>query len=290
MRPSSPTNLLVNTRLEGDRAIVEVEALDANAAFLNFMQTSAVVLQPDASAQPLALQQTGPGRYRGEFKAGDTGAYLVNVSYAAGGSAETAVKGNLQAAVCVPYSAEFKSVRHNAAILEDLAERTGGRVLSATDPSVVNLFEAENLPIPKSPKEIWDLLAIIAAALFVFDVAARRVSIDPRWVAALAGRAVGKRADATTETVAAWKRTKNQVGHRKRIEKPKAEPVARKVRFEAGAEDAKVAIDVGSQIPPAPRAKPKPDQPEDEGDYTSRLLAAKRRARGGDGEAEEKKP
>lgn len=290
MRPSAPNNLMVNTRQEGDHAIVELEALDANAAFLNFMQTSAMVLHPDNAAEPLSLQQTGPGRYRGEFRTSDAGAYLVNINYSAGGSAETATKGNLQAAVCVSYSPEFKAVKHNAAILKDLAERTGGRVLSATDPALLNLFDRENLEVPKSPKEIWDLLAIIAAALFVFDVAARRVSIDPQWVAALAGRAVGKRVDASEATVAAWKRTKSQSAHRKADETRKdvAEP-DRTARFEAGAEDAKHAIDVGGEIPDDMRAKPAaPERPkpkpadtgQDEGDYTSRLLAAKRRARG----------
>jgi hypothetical protein len=32
MRSASPTNMLVNTRVDGDRAIIEVEALDADAA------------------------------------------------------------------------------------------------------------------------------------------------------------------------------------------------------------------------------------------------------------------
>jgi hypothetical protein len=257
------------------------------------MQTNAVVLRPDNTAEPLSLQQTGPGRYRGEFRTTEAGAYLVNVNYNAGGAAETAMKGNLQAAVTVPYSREFRSVKHNAAILEDLAKRTGGRVLSATDPALVNLFEAEGLEVPKSPREIWDVLAIIAAALFVLDVAARRISIDPRIVAVLAGRAVGKRSDASTETVAAWKRTRSQVGHRKAEAKPVVNKANRDIRFEATEQDAKHAIDVGAETPvdmraksqpAAPRAQPKPDQDQDDGDYTSRLLAAKRRARGPEGE------
>src|SRR5690606_9983212 len=82
MRSSSPTNMIVTTRQEGDLAVVEVEALEGDASFLNFMQTRAVVLDPHGNAEPLSLQQTGPGRYRGEFRTGDTGSYLVNVNYA----------------------------------------------------------------------------------------------------------------------------------------------------------------------------------------------------------------
>lgn len=294
MRPSSPANFAVNTRQEGDDAFVEVEALDASAAFLNFLQTGAVVLSPDNLATPLALQQVGPGRYRGQFRTDEPGAYLVNINYASG-AGDATQRGNLQAAVTVPYAAEFRSVKHNAAILEDLATRTGGRVLKTDNPDLINLFDAEKLEIPRSPREIWDLLAIIAASLFLFDVAARRLSLDSKWIAALAGRAIGRRAEASGDTVAAWKRTKTQANATARKSVPVKQtesPADRKVRFDATESERAKAIDVGGEIPADMREKPvqqqpikKPDQPQDEGDYTSRLLQAKRRAqqqRGGD--------
>ena len=93
------------------------------------------------------------------------------------------------------------------------------------------------------------------------------MSLDPKWLAGLAGRAVGKRADATTDTVAAWKRTKSQASRKTTVHKPKAEVrVDRNVRYEAAADDAKLAIDVGADTPkdtrpksettPRPAAKP----------------------------------
>jgi hypothetical protein len=191
-------------------------------------------------------------------------------------------------------------VKHNAAILEDLAFRTKGRVYKTSDealmkdPAIADLFDAEQLEIPRSPREIWDLLVIIAAALFVFDVAARRLSIDPRWVAMLAGRAIGRRADASTDTVSAWKRTREQASHQ-HLKKAVAikqtdQPVERSVRYQASDEERKLAIDVVGEIPDDMRAKPdagpaaRPKdkaKPDEEGDYTSRLLKAKRRAQQG---------
>lgn len=301
MRPSSPANLLVNTRLDGDVAVVELEALESDASFLNFMQTSAVVLDPNSKAEPLTLQQVGPGKYRAEFRTSEAGAYLVNIGYASGAkdAGGNPVKGNLQAAVCVPYSREFRAVRDNAALLKDLAKQTGGRELSPASPEIADLFSHEGLQIPLSPRQIWDLLAIIAAALFLFDVAARRISIDSSAMKALAGRAVGKRADASEATVAAWKRAKSGVSHRQTDKKVvKAEQVEdRNVKFEAAGDDAKRAIDVGEQVPQDMREKPvtqrsadaKPKQgDDDDGDYTGRLLAAKRRARGPEGEQDGK--
>jgi len=286
MRPSSPTNIHVNTHLEGDAAIVEVEALGPDASFLNFLRTNAIVIRPDVTDEPLALQQTGPGRYRGQFRTGDAGAYLVNIAYAAG-SGDGVTQGTIQAAVTVPYPREFRTVKHNAALLHEVASLTGGRVLDAADPALVNLFDRGFLEVPKSPQRVWDLLAILAASLLVLDVATRRIAVSPRRVAELAGRAVGRRGEVSADAVAAWKRTRARVARQQET----AAHAARQTRYQATEEDAAYAIDVGEEVPierrqkPAkarradPDAAPEPEEGED-ADYTARLLAAKRRARG----------
>jgi uncharacterized membrane protein len=301
MRPSSPTNMDVRTRLEGDLAVVDVEAVGADARFLNFLRTNAVVIRPDAEPQPLSLQQTGPGRYRGQFRVDDAGAYLVNIAYASG-SAEAGEQGNVQAAVTVPYPREFRHVQDNEALLRELADQTGGRVLSPTDPQIVELFDDEGLPIPKTFRHVWDLLVILAASLLIIDVAARRLSIDPNRVRAAAGKAVGRRGDVSTETVAAWKRTRAQVAHRRDAaessgEAKSAAQALRHKRYEADQTDLTRAIDVGNESPQDVRdahAKTKrtdapvdtSDAGEADGDFTSRLLRAKRRARGDDADGE----
>jgi uncharacterized membrane protein len=286
MRPSSPTNIDIRTHLEGDRAIVEIEALEGDAGFLNFLSTNAVVSRPDHVSEKLALEQTGPGRYRGEFEVDDDGAYLVHVAYSEGAT-EDAEQGYVQAAVSVPYPREFRSVMHDAAKLERVAEITGGRIIEAEDPRDIDLFYARNVTIPLAPKEIWDVLAIIAASLLVIDVAARRLAVDPKRLAAAAGKAVGRRGEVTEQTVAAWKRARAQVSHR-RSPRAEAEP-AKDQRYEASEEDAQRAIDVGAETPAdmsrkpaaATRAESTPDAgaDDDQGEYTTRLLAAKRRAR-----------
>jgi len=293
MRPGSPTNMSVSTRVDGETAIVEIEALQADASFLNFLRTSALVLSPRAEARPLPLQQTGPGRYRGQFETDEAGAYLVNIAFASGSGAGQE-QGNIQAAVAVPYAREFRAVKHNAALLRQLAENTGGRMLSGSDPQMVDLFNREGLDVARTPKPVWDFLAILAASLLLLDVAGRRIALDARRVAAMAGRAAGRRGDVTTDALAAWKRTRAQVAHRRPQRKGKAAPAAdiRMARFEAGEEDASLAIDVGEELPTDQRGKPakidraEPQAPpageEDDGDYTARLLAAKRRARGRD--------
>ncbi|MHC5027092.1 MAG: vWA domain-containing protein, partial [Planctomycetota bacterium] len=284
MRPSSPSNLALTTRLDGDEAVVELEALDADASFLNFLQTAARVIAPSGETTPLPLQQVGPGRYRAAFATNEPGAYLVNVHYE-GGVDGASAKGHLQAAVSVPYSREFRAIKHNAALLTELAERTGGRVLTATNPEILDLFERESLEVPRSRKRIWDLLAIIAAALFIVDVASRRLAVDIKWLRGLVGQAAAKRGDKTDGTVTAWKRTKAEVERSRGAQVERAKQA--KARFEADDADAATAIDVGAGVAEtgdplkaAAKAKRPAAEPEkaEEEDSMSRLLRAKRRA------------
>lgn len=313
MRPDASglqaQGMSINTRLDGDAVVVEVEALDADASFLNFLETRAVVLQPDSTAERLQLQQTGSGRYRGEFNVDQHGAYLVSVNYSAGASGEN--QGNLQAAVTIPYSQEYRALSHNAALMHQLAQTTGGRVLNANlPPADLGLFDRGDMSPPRSPKHIWDLLAIIAAALFLFDVAVRRIAVDGRRVKEMIQRAFRARGAESGETVAAWKKTREQVTHRRAPQAAGTKPQDRdsgpspfrdaSTRFEAGEGDAETAIDVGAEgeqtkagdrdsgESPSQGVSPKRDKQEqsddDEGPHTSRLLRAKRRARGEDEE------
>jgi hypothetical protein len=287
MRPSAPSNMHVSTRIEGETAIVELEALDADAGYVNFLNTNGIVVRPGAATEQLSLQQTGPGRYRGEFDVDDAGAYLLNIAFQTG-TADNAETHNLPAAVTVPYPREFRAVKHNAALMKSVMEQTGGRVLTMDDdPELVSLFDREGLDVARSPKPVWDFLAIVAATLLILDVAARRLTVDPQKMAGAARAAVQKRGEASEETVAAWKRARSQVAHRRDPAAKKTSDEARTARFEAGEDDAQHAIDVGAEgpgehdpsaRPAAPRpATPTPD--DDEGIHTSRLLAAKRRAR-----------
>lgn len=288
MRPASPSNMTVQTRVEGERAIVEVEALDKNAEFLNYLTISAAVLGPEGT-EPLSLPQVGPGKYRGEFNVDDAGAYLVNMHFRQGGEAV----GNLQAAINVPYAREFRDIEDNTPLLRRVAEMTGGRVL-LNQPELADLWNRAGLEPRKSHKPIWDLLAILAAAIFIFDVAGRRLSIGIAETRKAVEKLFGRRGEVSEDTVAAWKKARAQVAHRREAPAGRTpdravevDVVDHKARFEADDVDQAAAIDVGDESADAPRVRPA--QPkrraaeetptEEPGDYTSRLLAAKRRAR-----------
>jgi Mg-chelatase subunit ChlD/uncharacterized membrane protein len=199
MRGSMPPNVMVRSRVEGDRGIIDVEALDAKASFLNLMQSHAVAIDPSGEAHEISVRQTGPGQYHAEFDMDQSGAWLVNIALQSADGESTSA---IPAAVSIPYPAEYRATTDNAALLHELAQRTGGRVLSIDDVEVVNLFEREGLEIPVSPKPIWDLLAILAAAFLIIDIAIRRLWIDRKSVQGLLAPVT----QATTSSVEALRR------------------------------------------------------------------------------------
>ena len=295
MRPVAPANMTITTRLEGERAIVEVEALESDESFLNFLQPSAAVLGPEGT-EAITVRQVGPGRYRGEFPVDEAGSYLVSLSFRKDGE----VLGSLQAAVDVPYAREFRDVKDNRALLYKVADETGGRDLFKLGdaPEMADMWNRAGLEARRSHKPIWDLLAIIAACIFLFDVAARRLSIGIAEMRKGWSRMVGRRGEVAEDTVAAWKKARSQVAHRRDERAPAPAQATsdvhptgqpdRAVKFEASESDAGAAIDVGSESgepggtdrPATPKRREKEAAPPpDEGDFTSRLLAAKRRAR-----------
>lgn len=179
MRGATPPNMTVTSRVEGDRGIVDLEAVDTDNQMMNFMQSKAVVISPSGDAIPISLHQTGPGRYHAEFDAVETGAWLVNIAFQ---DADGELTGRIPTAVTVPYPKEYATTSHNASLLHQLARQTGGRVLTFEDMEFVDLFDDSTISQPVSPQSMWDLLAIIAAGMLILDVAIRRLWIDKQSV------------------------------------------------------------------------------------------------------------
>jgi uncharacterized membrane protein len=301
MRPSDPANIELTTRLDGDLAIVEMEATDSDAGAMNFLRTDAVVITPGAEPRPLAMVQIGPGRYRGTFRTDGAGAYLVNVRHERPGADGRPAIGSTQAAVTVPFSREFRVVTSNEALLRALADRTGGRMLEPGSPEAAALFDREALEVPRSPKPIWDLLAIIAAGLTVVDVAARRLAFDPAAIRARLRALVGREAERGGGSIDAMRRARGAAGATTGGGSGGGEgtiggasgPVDRETagrRFTAEADGGGASLDLGQSTGTGgdrPAAPPRSGPPTSAGaleeeaeETTSRLLRAKRRAQG----------
>jgi len=78
LRPTAPPDLALRTRLDGDEAVVELEA--TGQAQADAQAADARVLQPDGRTLPLAMRQVAPGRWAARFEVDRSGAYLVNAA------------------------------------------------------------------------------------------------------------------------------------------------------------------------------------------------------------------
>ena len=292
-RQSEAAAFDVTTTVHGGKARLRIDALDKNAEAINFMEVAGNLVDPRQEGQPLRLTQTGPGRYETEFDSRERGNYIVNLAYRVGQGSD-AVSGTLRTGVSVAYSPEYSQLRPNLPLLEELRARTKGRMLSAVDPKAV--FDRTGLARAEARHAMWENLVQWMLVLFLLDVAIRRIAINPielyrkarRFLAEIAGR---ERPAAATEAVlSTLKGTRDRVreetlaGHAAPSEA--GTPPQSSARYEAPPSDAQATEDLSRALGGATQqdvpvvARPTGKKPTvSEGEYTSRLLRAKRRAR-----------
>lgn len=134
---------------------------------------SAVVLAPDGSTWPMALEPTGPGRAVGVFTMDMPGEWLA---VAAVEVPDSDTPMFLRSALAQAWPDEDRAEHADVAALERLAQATGGRVHRLSDqPEDAALFDREGLELLVAPAPIWPWLVIAAAIMLPIDVAVRRL-------------------------------------------------------------------------------------------------------------------
>jgi len=178
-RPAQSTECEIATDIEGQEATVRVEALDAEGKSLQLAAIEGQVLTPEMKSEPLHLAQTGPGQYSGRFKSSGSGSYIVNLRYRKAGP--DGASGLANAIVTVPFAPEFRDLSDNAPLLREVSRITGGRVLSlSSDPNDAKLYDYAGLRFPQTYLPLLRPLLLAWLAVFLLDVAVRRVAIDVR--------------------------------------------------------------------------------------------------------------
>ncbi len=297
MRPTGDTGkFTVATDVRDGKVKVTVTALDKDDEFLNFLSLTGAVVDPAMESTNLKLQQTAPGRYVGEFDTPSAGSYFLSLN--TGTDKEGRRQAPLIAGVNVPYSSEFLDREINDPLLKSLASLTpkdapAGQIIGdLTDRrSLERLLDRDtfrhDLPHVNRSNDAWQWLLLSAACVFVGDVFIRRVLVNFAWVTAAAAaarnRLSGRPAAAKDEFIERLRSRKAEVQNE--VEQQKAAS-----RFDP-APRTEGEFDLWEELkgaaPPSPGSGParpaaggvSPDQAEPE-DYTSRLLKAKRKARG----------
>jgi uncharacterized membrane protein len=224
------------------------------------------VVRPDLRSSSVDLTAVAPGRWQGRIDQTMVGTYLLHAVVAGGGGPP--VTG--EAAVTVPYSAEYLELGRDDGLLLRLARDGGGVVLGRA----AQAWAERPLPVPVGTDVFWVLL-LLAALLWPLDVAARRISLRPGRVLANVVGYIRERRAADLEVVV----PEELARLRSRLESLRRRPAGW-----GAADPGPPAREPGTatlgplRAPPSPTSGPVPAE-GGAGDLSARLLEARRRRR-----------
>ncbi len=285
MRPTGDTGkYTLATQVRDGEVQVVVNALSKEDSFLNFLNMSASVLDPDLKPVALRMRQTAPGRYIGSFPANKTGSYFVNVIP----DAKTAP---LSTGVTIPYSEEYRIRETNQALISELAsvKPAGGERGEVTIPLGVTPDESPEsrnafrggLALARSIRDAWPWFVLAGCCIFLGDIFVRRVAINFDWIGVALKKIRGKseeKESTTTARLDALRRNKDLLDEelQRRRTSVRFEPT----QLSADTESNDWNVDSNDGKKPMKKSKGNEMAPDPEGpSYTERLLAAKRKAR-----------
>jgi uncharacterized membrane protein/Mg-chelatase subunit ChlD len=265
-RVEQKSDLHLRAFANGGTGVVTVEDFAREESFLDL---SARIAGPRNETVTVQLKQVAPRRYQATFPLWGKGRYQV---MAAGTGSAGGKERNEQAlgGFAVPYSSEYLRFRSDPILLKQIAERTGGRMLTAND---VDLFHPQRT-IRESSRPVFDWFLLALCILIPLDVGVRRIQLD--WDVIL-GWFRSRKTAASGETMGALLQRKAQVKEQievQRADRPPAVPPPIRPALTPSA----------TTKPPSLPAKPKPADttPADEESTlpqstTERLLARKRK-------------
>jgi uncharacterized membrane protein len=202
MRPSGEQgNYSITTQSDGGHTQIVIDALDEEDEFVNQLSLFGSVVGPELKPVPLAIEQSAPGRYTGEFNSADPGSYFVTIATPSGAM--------LRAGVNVGASREYSDFTVNMPLLERLASNAprGGEPgkVASVEGQLPFATEAGNelaeeldpfrrdLPPAITSRDMWPPLVVAACVVFLSDIFIRRVQLDFTAIRARAGAWVSRR-------------------------------------------------------------------------------------------------
>jgi uncharacterized membrane protein len=312
LRPTETGRLAMTTEYNDGKVKVIIDARDSNnraLTDLNIVGGVSLAAQGGVTASPirpedrrdreLHFEQKNSGLYEAEFKAEEAGSYFVNAISKRKGSDGKEEVDSIRSGVTVPYSPEFADVESNTALLEKIRDATGGQTIpeenlakaaDLSDPQSKDIRRdlaqtvfRPGLPQFKNLQPVWYWMVFVAGVLMFFDVAVRRIAVEPAAAVAVAERVWlrlrGRAAEISTtpEFIDRLRSRKLEVGDT-------LEQLRSARRFDGGevtgaappsAAEAGSATATTTRTVAAPQIAP--EKKEDAADYASRLMKAKQR-------------
>jgi hypothetical protein len=310
LRPTETGQLAMTTEYHDGKVKVTVEARGERDGKKDQPLTDLIfeagITSPSAKADELRkvqprFEQKRSGVYEAEFKAEEAGSYFINAMAKRVQDGKIADVDSVRAGVTIPYSPEFADNESNTVLLDKLRDITGGKTIpeealakaaSASDPAAEatraelahEAFRA-GLPQFKNLQPVWFWLVFLTGVFLFFDVAVRRIAVQPAEAAAAATRV--------------WERLRGRISHEEQTPQFIDRLQSRKLQVSEALDQLRAArrFDAGEQVAVAPRGADEmaaagtptpvsrsspqpqiaPESQQEASDYASRLLKAKKR-------------
>src|SRR5207237_1066682 len=148
-RPPEDPNRQVSVKIEGDHARITLDAQTGaeqpDRHYLNFLPTQAVLVDPRGQEQTVPLPQVAPGRYEASVPVQSDGVYTLTATQNDPTTGEQSVQSS---GFVVPYSPEYGLTGTDQTFLENLARRTGGKLVSEPSEAFTHTLPSVGAPRP----------------------------------------------------------------------------------------------------------------------------------------------
>ncbi|MEM9703902.1 MAG: glutamine amidotransferase, partial [Planctomycetota bacterium] len=172
MRKGGGTGTTATLSRDGGTVKMILDAAEPSGGWRNEATTELTVIDPALGSRTVPARQTAPGRYEAEFSAPRGGAYHTEIAQKIGDR----VVARQTRGVTVGYPEELRLRPTNESRLRAVAAAGGGTY----NPPAADIFTKDDATAP-DPLPLWPYLLATALALWLLDVALRRIDVPAMW-------------------------------------------------------------------------------------------------------------
>jgi hypothetical protein len=291
--------LSISSEYKDGKVRVTVDARDERNRPITDLRLIGAVTAPNqqpGEGRPIELkfEQKGGGQYEAEFKADEAGSYFINAKATRsvtqmkdGKPVIVEETDSIRSGVTLPYSPEFADLESNSALLKRLSDLTGGNVYEEDDVSLNDVVQKattfrKTTASASSPQAIWYWLVLLAGITLFFDVAVRRIAVEPGEAKSAAVkywqhlRGQAQERDESPQFLERLKSKKAQVGQT--IERATRRFESEETPATGVVQTADSAVTARPTQPSPPRPKPQAEPEQATDDAFERLMRAKKKA------------
>ncbi len=179
--PGSPRTQELRADLDGDKLTVRLRASSDEGKAIDGLTIPATLYDPTGATSEFRLAQVAPGEYETQHDlspSSASGSYVIILSPSQTTRGRAELLPPVIGGITRPgaASAEYRSLRSNESLMQQLARETGGDVLSLD--ATADLFSHTGRQPAEGRTPLWPMLAIASVVLMLLDTATRRIAWD----------------------------------------------------------------------------------------------------------------